>query len=448
MRKNLVHFTALTLIFTALLGPFVATAQTVSPDVQKKIDQKTAEIQALQAEIAKYQEQVDAVADQANTLQGTLNTIAKTQQKLQSNISLTNKKVEKTELTINQNEKTIANLGSEIVSNTVALNETIRSLNMNDQRSLIELLASQKSVSDFMKDVDEVLRVQSEIKGHVSTMRVTKSSLEESQKDLARKKAELSQLTEQLADQKKIADAQAQEKANLLAQTRNQEAAYREQLEARKKQVEALNKELFEYESQLKFTLDSKSLPGKGALAWPLDSVVITQRFGKTVDAKRLYVSGSHSGVDFRAAVGTPVYAVADGVVEGTGDTDKTCYKASFGKWVFIRHDNGLATAYGHLSVIKAVEGQKVKAGDLIAYSGSTGHATGPHLHLTVYASNGVDGEEGARVADRPSTNSACRGKVYRMPIAPTSAYLDPLLYLPKTTSGMFKVPSDADAGE
>jgi murein DD-endopeptidase MepM/ murein hydrolase activator NlpD len=165
--------------------------------------------------------------------------------------------------------------------------------------------------------------------------------------------------------------------------------------------------------------------------------VLITQRFGKTVDAKRLYVSGSHSGVDFRASVGTPVYAVADGVVEGTGDTDQTCYKASFGKWVFIRHNNGLSTAYGHLSLIKVSEGARVKKGDLIAYSGNTGHSTGPHLHLTVYASYGVDGGEGARVTERPS--EACKGAVYRMPLAPTNAYLDPLLYLPSATTSMFK---------
>lgn len=166
---------------------------------------------------------------------------------------------------------------------------------------------------------------------------------------------------------------------------------------------------------------------------------------GKTVDAKRLYVSGSHSGIDFRAAVGTPVYAVADGIVEGVGDTDKTCPRASFGKWVFIRHTNGLSTAYGHLSLIKTTQGQTVKRGDLIAYSGNTGHSTGPHLHLTVYASNGVDGEEGARIAQRPSTG--CSGKTYTMPLAPTNAYLDPLVYLP-SSGGIFKDGSAISSSE
>jgi murein DD-endopeptidase MepM/ murein hydrolase activator NlpD len=123
------------------------------------------------------------------------------------------------------------------------------------------------------------------------------------------------------------------------------------------------------------------------------------------------------------------VYAVASGTVEGTGDTDQTCYKASFGKWVFIRHNNGLASAYGHLSLIKASEGQTVSKGQLIGYSGNTGRSTGPHLHLTIYASRGTDGEEGARVTSKPSVS--CPGKNFRQPMAPISAYLDPLLYLP-----------------
>ena len=144
--------------------------------------------------------------------------------------------------------------------------------------------------------------------------------------------------------------------------------------------------------------------------------------------------------MDFRAAVGTPVYAVADGIVKGVGDTDEQCYRASFGKWVFIEHDIGLSTTSAHLSSWKVTEGQHVKKGDLIAYSGNTGHSTAPHLHITVYATKGVNGEQGARVTERPS--SACPGTNYRMPLAPTSAYLDPLDYFPQTDASYFKHPS------
>ena len=430
--------TVLLTITAIISSPFSAFADAAS-DLQKNIDAKNSEVQALQAQVAAYQAQVDSIDGQAQTLQSTLNGISKSQQALKSNLNLTGKKLNLTALTITQNQNQIGNLGQGIQRNASALSETVRSLYENDQQTLLGLMLSNNSVSDFLRDFDDVSQVQMKLKNQVVSMQSAKSSLEQSQLALAQKKSELENLKGTLSDQKQVIDAQASQKAALLAATRGQETQYKSLLDDAKAREAQLNKEIFDYESQLKFTLNPNSIPAEGSapLSWPIADPLITQRFGKTVDSKRLYVSGSHSGVDFRAAVGTPVYAAADGTVEGTGNTDTTCPKASFGKWVFIRHTDGLATAYGHLSVIKATAGQVVKAGDLIGYSGQTGHATGPHLHLTVFAANGINGEEGARVADRPS--AACKGKSYTMPIAPTSAYLDPLLYLPHATPSMFK---------
>lgn len=427
---------AFLLAFGFVLNPVLVLAQS---DLQRSINEKNDEIEELQKEINQYQAQANQVAGQAQTLQSVLNQINAEEAKLNKNITLTNKKIERTGLTIKQNEKKIADLGQGIVSNTSALNETIRALNHNDQLSLLELLATQESMSDFLRDVDDVITVQEAVKTHVVQLTDTKTSLEKTQVALAKDKKNLEVLSTQLVDQKKIIVVQQREKADLLAQTKNQEAAYQALVAERQARVNQLTAEIFAYESQLKFTLDANSLPkpGSAPLSWPLDMVFVTQRFGKTSASGRLYASGTHSGVDFRAATGTPVYATADGTVEGTGDTDTVCYRASFGKWVFIRHTNGLSTVSAHLSLIKASEGQKVKRGDLIGYSGNTGHSTAPHLHLTVFASNGVNGEQGARVDTKPSIS--CGGKVYKMPIAPTSAYLDPLLYLPRAAATQFK---------
>jgi murein DD-endopeptidase MepM/ murein hydrolase activator NlpD len=108
-------------------------------------------------------------------------------------------------------------------------------------------------------------------------------------------------------------------------------------------------------------------------------------------------------------------------VVEGVGDTDVVCPGASFGKWVFIRYDNGLASTYAHLSLITAKAGQRVSTGDVVGYSGNTGYSTGPHLHMSLYAGQGV------KISTLKS--SVCQG-TYTMPIADTKAYLDPLIYL------------------
>lgn len=427
---------ALLIILGFTLNPLFAFAQR---SIDQSIREKNDEIEQLQEEINEYQSQAATYAGQAQTLQSVLADINKNEANLNKQISLTNKKIERANLTIKQNEAKISDLGRGIISNTTALNETIRSLNNQDKKSIMELLASGQSMSEFLRDVDEVVNVQKSLKSHVVQMKDTKTALESAQKTLAAQKIEAQKLGNQLNDQKKIVDAEQAEKNALLAETKNQESTYQALVAARQAKVAQLTAEIFEYESKLKFTLDATSLPKPGSqpLGWPLANIFITQRFGKTVSAKRLYVSGSHSGVDFRAAVGTPVYSTADGTVEGTGNTDLVCPRASFGKWVFIRHTNGLSTVYGHLSLIKAVEGQKVSKGTLIGYSGNTGHSTGPHLHLTVFASNGVNGEEGARVDTKPSIS--CNGKIYKMPIAPTSAYLDPLLYLPRAAANQFK---------
>jgi len=86
-----------------------------------------------------------------------------------------------------------------------------------------------------------------------------------------------------------------------------------------------------------------------------------------------------HGGIDIAVPIGTPVGAAADGVViVASHDV------GHYGTAVFIDHQNGYITHYGHLSVILVHVGQKVKAHQIIAKSGATGRVTGPHLHFTV----------------------------------------------------------------
>lgn len=419
-------------LFTGLLflGYRSVTAQTVD-QIQGTINQKQTEIQNLEAEIEKYQSEANKLSDTADDLQSVLQRLQINEKKLEAQINLTKKQIDQTMAKLVTNQQTINSLGRGIHKNTGAIEYLLRNMYDTESVSIVELLSSGKTISRFLDDTMVIQKLNEKLGGVVLTMKDQKQNTEHAQVELQENQKKLIALQNELSDQEKIVATQRAEQARLVKDTKNQESAYRSLAAVYKKRRDALDAEIRDYESKLKFALDQSKLPiaGTSALAWPLDNVTITQRFGKTVDSKRLYVSGSHSGVDFRASVGTPVYAVASGTVEGTGDTDDTCYKASFGKWVFIRHNNGLASAYGHLSLIKVSEGQSVSKGQLIGYSGNTGRSTGPHLHLTIYASRGVDGEEGARVTSKPSVS--CSGKNFRQPMAPISAYLDPLLYLP-----------------
>ena len=93
-----------------------------------------------------------------------------------------------------------------------------------------------------------------------------------------------------------------------------------------------------------------------------------------------LQVPKMHTGVDWACATGTPIMAAGSGVIEEAGR------KGEYGNYIRIRHANGYKTAYGHMSRFASgvSEGVKVRQGQIIGYVGSTGLASGPHVHFEV----------------------------------------------------------------
>ena len=90
-----------------------------------------------------------------------------------------------------------------------------------------------------------------------------------------------------------------------------------------------------------------------------------------------------HKGLDFGCSYGTPIYAASSGTVTFAGP------QGGYGRLITIRHSGGWVTAYGHMSRMIVRSGQRVSAGQVIAYVGSAGHSTGPHLHFEVRTGGG-----------------------------------------------------------
>lgn len=107
----------------------------------------------------------------------------------------------------------------------------------------------------------------------------------------------------------------------------------------------------------------------------PLDKVRVTSFYGVMSNV----LPTPHKGIDFTAARGTPVHAVADGTVLAAGQIAEN--NGRYGKVVIIDH-GGQQSLYAHLDRVKVQPGQRVQAGQLIGAAGSSGYATGPHLHL------------------------------------------------------------------
>ncbi|EMY34823.1 peptidase M23B [Arthrobacter crystallopoietes BAB-32] len=123
---------------------------------------------------------------------------------------------------------------------------------------------------------------------------------------------------------------------------------------------------------------DAKPIGSEGTLSSPMEDMKMTSPFGFRVNPVTGYAREMHTGQDYGAACGTPVYSSAGGTVKEAG------WAGGYGNRVVVDHGNGLETTYNHLTSISAKVGDKVLRGDLLAQSGTTGNSTGCHLHFEV----------------------------------------------------------------
>lgn len=417
------------LLLFFLYTPFVIHSTNASSisELRSEIDDRNTKIQELEKEIVGYQKILESIGKEKDTLQNAIQILEISGKKLSADMKITERKIGLADSNIGKLSTEISDKKQEITQSDRALSESIKRMHEFDSSSLVEIVIVYEKMSDFWNIIENLEKFQSGIKNNLDKLRLLKEEYTNKKLSEEQKRRELANLRAQLSDQKKIVDYNKIEQSNLLKETKNKESNYKNMVAEKLRLKEQFEKELLDLESELQITIDPNSIPKAraGILDWPLDSIFITQYFGDTPFSRSGAYSGKgHNGIDFRASVGTKIKASLGGVVTGTGNTDESpeCY--SYGKWILIKHENGLSTLYAHLSLIKVNTGETVNTGDIIGYSGNTGYSTGPHLHLTVYATQGV---KIVRLGDIKKITNC--GNV-KMPVAPLNAYLNPLDYL------------------
>lgn len=398
-------------------------AQTIE-EIKDKINDRTDTIKQLEAEIKNFQTQIEGLGKQADTLKNTLASLDLSKKKIEADLALTQNKIENTSYEIQQLSLQIDDKNSRIGDGRRVIAQSMTSISQTDSFSLLEKLLGSGTLAQAWNGAEELITLQADVKDRIQELQSIKTSLMDNKKKTEQKKSELVSLKSDLASKKAVLAATVKEQNDLLSTTKNTESNYKKIVAEKAAQKIAFEKELFLYESALKIAIDASlyAPAHKGILSWPLDKVVITQYFGKTVDSIRLYVSGTHGGMDFGASIGTPVRAALGGVITDT-EAVRSKSGCQYGKFVLIKHPNGLSTLYGHLSLVNVSPGESVSTGQVIGYSGNTGYATGPHLHFGVYATQGV------RVVNASSVGSKnCAG--IKTVTSPLNGYLDPMLYL------------------
>jgi len=147
--------------------------------------------------------------------------------------------------------------------------------------------------------------------------------------------------------------------------------------------IDGETKKFYRYQSTDDGVVDYYDETGKSAKKFlvrkPVADGIMRSGFGARKHPVLGYVR-AHTGVDWAAPMGTPIYASGNGTVEKMG------WEGGYGRYVRMRHANGYETAYGHMSAFaKGIDvGKTVRQGQIIGFVGSTGLSTGPHLHYEI----------------------------------------------------------------
>lgn len=385
-----------------------ATAQTAS--VSTAPTESTALPDGLTREeleelIREKSEALEKVNRELETTEGNLKTTQQEKANLQRQLRTLEQNVRQLELNIQSDEITGQKLGLEIDSlsydirdieisvgdkkNAVA--HLLKQLQRRDRENFLTIFLRNESLASGVLEAQSLNNLRAQLTLDIDGLRSLRGQLEDKVGTVNVKKTNIELHKKNLVSRKLIIEDQKEERSVILTQTKSKESLYEKQLEELEKQQGAIADEIDKVEDELRRKFDVSILPVKrpGVFAWPVVLVGdggagrITQHFG---ERSRLYRGKPHNGLDIGAPIGTPVFAADDGVVMAVDDNDRSRWnKYQYGKYALIRHPNSLATLYAHLSRQVVSKGMEVKRGDLIGYSGSTGYATGPHLHFGAY---------------------------------------------------------------
>lgn len=431
-RRIITSFLLGVILFPTLWwGSNVVDAQVDIEALQTEIRDRNNRLSEIEKEIAAFESSLKEVGAEKKTLQNAIARLELERGKVVAEIKYTEQKISSTDLEINKLILEINATEDDIAKNEAAIAETIRRIYKTDKVTMIEAMLQNEHLSEFWSNLQTLDRVRNSMNERVANLVELQNTLEDKRDQTTERRGELVDLKNQYSDQSSVLASNKAERNELLVATKNEEANYQTLLKQKQAAREQIVKEMRDFEAKLSFILNPNTIPAAGSRVfdWPIANVVITQYFGGTEFAKRnagVYGGRAyHPGVDFGVPSGTQIKAPLAGTVRATGNTDAVpgCY--SWGKWTLIDHANGLSTLYAHQSVQSVSPGQRVATGEVIGYSGNTGYSTGPHLHFTVYAKDGVSVRKFNEIKAVTSCGAATT------PVAATEAYLDPMLYLP-----------------
>ncbi|OGH65258.1 MAG: hypothetical protein A3J66_03830 [Candidatus Magasanikbacteria bacterium RIFCSPHIGHO2_02_FULL_47_14] len=377
-----------------VLPVFAATSDVGSLNEQKL--QKQKEIERLEKSIEEYKKKINQKRLEAVSLSNQLSILDNTRAQIELDVQATQDKLDIIELERETLETGIAQKEEVLTRERAMIGELLRTVYYLSDKNYLEIAASEESFSEAYNNIQYTRKVQKDLGENVRAIRAIKEDLEKKKDQVKEQETLYTEVAKELEEKQLQLQSQADAKQQLLAQTQSSELTYKTLLSQLKSQYQQIENEISGIERQIRTKLEEQDKLSQiddsqgTVLSWPTQSRYITARFhDPSYPFRNVF---EHSGIDIRAAHGTPLHAAASGYIARA----KYCGVASCYSYVLIVHSEGVSSLYGHLSGINVKEDQFVTRGDIIGYSGGTpGTAgagpfvTGPHLHFEV-RKNGI----------------------------------------------------------
>ncbi|MFH0806199.1 MAG: peptidoglycan DD-metalloendopeptidase family protein [Candidatus Brennerbacteria bacterium] len=380
-------------------APFVG-AEEAGGDLKAKINEKATILEAIETQKAVIQQNLEEIEGSANTLKSEVKTIDTNIRQLDLTIQSNGVLIEKLKLEKDFLGEEIPRIEENIGNAKLTMKKLFVELQERERENLLFLFLRNWSLSDSVGELQTITAVQNRLTVQIAEFRELQDILANRIDETVRTKSRTEAAQVNLTNRQAIAAEVKSEKERLLEVTKSQEELYQRQLDQLKVLQSEISKEIDEYETELRRTIDKNLLPipRPGVLLWPVNGGHLTQEYGYTKFAARNYGSKFHNGADIGAPIGTEVFAAEKGTVINMGNQDayRGCYRAGYGKFIVVKHENGLTTLYAHLSRQIVKVGDAVERGQVIGYVGRTGWATGPHLHFTAFATQTITPARGS----------------------------------------------------
>lgn len=378
--KYIAEFLIFIFIFT-LFYPLLIFNQEkyIYPDtLEEQLENVKKQREQTKKELEKTKKDEQEYIKQVNILEGNLLDALTELDNLNKKLSQKKSQLDSTTVDLVLKEHELAEIEEKLVEKSKILNNRIASIYKNRHQDVLELLFESNNFLDFFskfklmnmlaqKDL-EILKEMQNLRDETTAVKNAISELRDIEKQ---QKSQLESLISEAEKKKRDIEGIYIEKKTLLSKTR----ANKEALIEMEKQLAAKEAEITKKLEALRYG----AAPGK--FAYPTRGI-LTSGFGNRISPYTGIVR-FHGGIDIGADAGTPVIAAA------SGEVIQAEYMGGYGYTILIYHGGGFTTVYGHLSGFAVSEGQKVKQGQVIGYVGSTGFATGPHLHFEVRV-NGI----------------------------------------------------------